>query len=156
VDVIQETEISNLWILPCGTAPSNPAELLTRDRFDEFLNLVRECYDLVIIDSPPLLAVSDAATIAPRVDGVVLTVRIMKNGGPAAVHAKEMLAAVDTNILGVVVNDVDENKTYRQAYYGQKYGYGYGYRRKYGYGHRYTYGDERETNGEKKLEKFSG
>jgi len=95
---------------------------------------LRGHYDLVIIDSAPLLPVSDSASIAPRVDGVLLTVRITKNGGPGAIHARDMLAAVEANIVGVVVNDVDQNKEYRSAYYGRKYGYGYGgYRRKYGY-----------------------
>lgn len=148
-DAVQDTQVPNLSILPCGTIPDNPSELLTLDRLDEVLELMREQYDLVLIDSPPLLAVSDAATIASRVDGVLLTIRICKNGGPAAIHAKEMLAAVDANVVGVVVNEVEENKTYRQAYYGRKYGYGYGYKRKYGY----TYGDDAKKNGSKKKEK---
>lgn len=132
-EAVQPTEVPNLWILPCGSLPSNPSELLTVNQFDEFINMAREHYDLVILDSPPLLAVSDAAIIAPRVDGVLLTIRISKNGGPAAIHAKEMLDSVGGMILGVVVNDVEENQSYRRAYYGRKYGYGYGY----GYGNRY-------------------
>lgn len=152
-EAVQPTGVSNLWILPCGSLPSNPSELLTVDQLDEFLSMAREHYDLVIMDSPPLLAVSDAAIIAPRVDGVLLTIRISKNGGPAAIHAKEMLDSVGGVILGVVVNDVEENRSYRRAYYGRKYGYGYGYGYGSKYRHKYYAADQQESNGRKHKDK---
>src|SRR6202011_4646557 len=80
VDAIQESGVPNLWLLPCGPLPPNPAELLTRPRFNEFLDPIRVQYDFVLIATPPLLAVTDPSVVAPRVDGVLLVIRVSKNG----------------------------------------------------------------------------
>jgi Mrp family chromosome partitioning ATPase len=86
--------------------PGNPAELLTSPRFAELLEGLRAEYDIVLIDTPPVLAVTDPCVVAPRVDGVVLTIRLSKKSGPQAERAREMLSALGVNILGVVVNGV--------------------------------------------------
>jgi polysaccharide biosynthesis transport protein len=96
--------VPGLWLLPCGKRPANPAELLTSPRFVEVLQELRERFDIVLLDTPPILAVSDPSVVAPRVDGVILTVRVTKNGRPAAVRAKEVLTSLGANVLGVVVN----------------------------------------------------
>jgi capsular exopolysaccharide synthesis family protein len=75
-DVIQQTAVRDLWVLPCGPRPPDPAELLTSPRFPELLDLLRERYEYVVLDSSPLLAVTDPSVVAPRVDGVLLTLRI--------------------------------------------------------------------------------
>ena len=129
-DVIQSVDVENLSILPGGPHPSNPSELLTSPKFDELVTLLSERYDLIIIDSPPALAVSDPATIASRVDGVLLVLRITKDGRPEAVQAKQLLTSVGAQMLGVVVNGWHQASGYGYGYYGQGYGYGYGY----GYG----------------------
>lgn len=121
-EVIQPTAVPGLSLLPCGPLPPNPAELLTSARFKEMLDVLRDDFDFVIVDTPPLLAVSDPSVVAPRVDGVLLAVRIAKNTRPHAERAKEILTSMDANVLGVVVNGVD-----REANYGYEYGYGYGY-----------------------------
>ncbi|MCY2993762.1 MAG: polysaccharide biosynthesis tyrosine autokinase [Planctomycetota bacterium] len=130
-DAIQDSQIRNLWILPCGPLPPDPAELLTSPRFPELLNLLRDQYDYVLVDSAPLLPVTDASVVAPRVDGVLLTVRLSKHGRPTAERAKEILNTLDATALGVVVNGVES---------GGAGGYGYGYG--YGYGDGYGDGDE--------------
>ncbi len=114
--------VPNLWILPCGPLPPNPAELLTSPRFKEFLDQVRDQYDFVLVDTPPLLAVTDPSVVAPRVDGVLLVIRVSKNGRPQAERAKEILSTLGANILGVVVNGLDQHA---EAMYGfQHYHYG--------------------------------
>jgi polysaccharide biosynthesis transport protein len=106
-EAIQEHSIPGLWILPCGPIPPNPAELLTSPHFEEFLNYLREQFDFVIIDTPPLLAVTDPSIVAHHVDGVFLNIRFTKNGRPDAQRAKDILHSLKANIIGVVVNDSD-------------------------------------------------
>ena len=117
---IRTCEIENLYLMPCGERPANPAELLTRPKFQELLAELRERYDFVVIDSPPVLAVSDPSAVAPRVDGVLVVLRMSKNTRPAAERTREQLAGVGARILGVVVNASND----RAAGYG---GYGYTY-----------------------------
>jgi capsular exopolysaccharide synthesis family protein len=114
---VQPTAVPNLSVLPCGRRPPNPAELLTSPRFEDVLDDVRGSYDYILVDSPPLLAVSDPCTVAPRVDGLLLTIRVSKNGRPAAERARDLLAGVKANCLGVVVNGVGKQ--------GAMTGYGY-------------------------------
>lgn len=158
VDAVQPTSIENLFVLACGKRPSNPAELLSSVRFKDLLTLLREKFDYVVIDSPPLLAVSDPANVAAHVDGVVLTLRLRRNLKPIAGRAVDMLRSVDANLIGVVVNGVSGRDGYgsggyrygSSSYgYGGKYGgrgygaqgaYGYGYGNSYGYGGTYGYG----------------
>jgi len=124
-DAIQSTAVPGLSILPCGPLPANPAELLTAPRFQELLAIFREKYDFVLIDTPALLAVSDGSVVAPRVDGVLLVIRISKNGRQLAERAKEVLTGLGVNILGVVVTALDRQSgpgMYSYAYY--HYGYG--------------------------------
>src|SRR5262249_3549316 len=66
------TAVPGLWLLPCGPVPPNPAELLTSPRFKHLLDEMREQYDFVLVDTPPLLAVTDPCVVAPRVDGLFL------------------------------------------------------------------------------------
>ncbi|MAT14140.1 MAG: hypothetical protein CMJ46_02605 [Planctomyces sp.] len=106
-DAIQETEVENLTALPCGPVPENPAELLNQESFSRLLAVVREQYDFVVIDSPPLLVVSDATAVAPRADVVILNLRFKKNGRPEALRAIEILNGVAANILGVTMTGYD-------------------------------------------------
>lgn len=137
-DAIQATEVPNLWSLPCGPRPDNPAELLTSHRFDELLATLREKYDFVIVDTPPMLAVTDPGTVAPRVDGVLLTIRINKRTRVEAMRATSMLHSLGANVLGVVVNGVTGEHGYGYRKYGSSSYYNY----KYGYGYSYGYGEK--------------
>jgi capsular exopolysaccharide synthesis family protein len=124
-DVIQPTAVPGLFVLPCGPIPANPAELLTLPQFQEILGVLREQYDFVIIDTPPLLAVTDPCIVVPHVDGVILTVRISKNARPHAIRAREILAGLKATVLGVVVNGVGGDS---QGYGYDSYRYGYTYK----------------------------
>jgi capsular exopolysaccharide synthesis family protein len=98
--------VTGLSVLTCGTVPPNPAELLTSPRFKELLETMRARYDYVLIDTPPLLAVTDPCVVAARADGVFLTLRLTRKGRPNAERAREILAGLNAKILGVVVNGV--------------------------------------------------
>ena len=147
-DAIQETGIENLYSLSCGPKPSNPSELLSSPRYGELIDLLREKFDYVIIDTPPLMAVTDPAVVATRVDGILLTIRISKRSQQDCVRSAELLASLGANQLGVIVNGVDARDKYG--------GYGYGGYRQYGsktYGNvgyggsYYSYGyDDRYTS----------
>lgn len=127
-DSWRATGIINLSVMCCGTRPPNPAELLTSPRFIEAIDEARKAFDIVIIDTPPLLAVSDPCIIAARVDGVVLTMRLRKEGRPLAERAGEILGGLDARILGVVVNGCDPSGSHGyKGYYGYKYNYYYSY-----------------------------
>jgi len=123
-DVIQQTAIPNLWAMPCGPRPHNPADLLTSPRFKELIDTLRDQHDFVIIDTPPILAVTDASVVAPRVDAVLLVVRLTKHARDGATRATEMLGALGARILGVVVNGLGKASGY--GYSGSRYG-GYRY-----------------------------
>jgi capsular exopolysaccharide synthesis family protein len=132
LDAVQATAIPGVSLLPCGKRPDNPAELLTSPLFPEMIERLREEYDFVLIDTPPLLVVSDASAVAPRADGVLMVVRLSKNGRPAAERAKELLSSVGAKILGVVVNGVgrgpgSNNYDYNQYYRYYDYQYSYEY-----------------------------
>jgi capsular exopolysaccharide synthesis family protein len=144
-DAIYASPVTNLSIMPGGKRPSNPAELLSSRRFKHLIDLLREKFDIIIIDTPPLLAVSDPGAVAAIVDGVVLTMRLRRNVKPLATRATKILESVDARLLGVVVNGVSSEAGYGYSYgyndyrYAYRYGsnYRYGYGGKYGYGGRY-------------------
>jgi capsular exopolysaccharide synthesis family protein len=142
-DAVHAVEVQNLSVIPCGPIPTNPAELLNSPRFKEVVDLLRERYDFVIVDTPPLLVVSDPCIVTPTVDGVLMTIRASKNGRPDAERAKEILDTLSATCLGVVVNGMDSEGGYGY-YYGSyyKYGYYYGY-----YADKYESETPAETNG---------
>lgn len=135
-EVTYSTCIANLSLMPGGKRPSNPAELLSSSRFSQLLEILKEKYDIIIIDTPPALAVSDPSVVASLVDGVVLAMRLRRNVKPLATRAFRVLESVDAQILGVVVNGVST-----EAAYGG-YGYNYSYNDyRYSYRSNYNYAD---------------
>jgi capsular exopolysaccharide synthesis family protein len=113
-DVIQQTAVNNLWLLPAGPVPSDACELFTSPRFRELINLVRDSYDHVLIDTEPLLVASDPGVIATHTDGVVLTLRLTRDSRQRARRAKQMLERQDAKILGVVVNRLSSAELKRE------------------------------------------
>lgn len=137
-EVTYTTSIANLSLMAGGKRPNNPAELLASNRFAEIVEVLREKYDIVIIDTPPLLAVSDPSVVASLVDGVVLTMRLRRNVKPLATRSFRVLEAVDAKILGVVVNGVSTEAAYGGYGYNYSYNdYRYSYRSNYNYGYGY-------------------
>lgn len=147
-EAIQKSTVENLDILTCGRRPGNPAELLSSQRFQDVILQLREMYDYVILDTPPVLVVSDPATVASVSDGVILTVRLRRNLKPIAIRASQMLHAMNANMIGVVVNGVGVGANgygyggYRYDSYDNYGGKGYGKSGYggYGYGGTYQYG----------------
>lgn len=105
--VVKETRDAGLSVILAGPLPPNPAELLTLPRFEDLLSYLREQYDFVLIDTPALLSVTDPSVVAPRVDGVLLAIRLTKNGRPDAERARELLESIGTRLIGVVINGTD-------------------------------------------------
>jgi capsular exopolysaccharide synthesis family protein len=120
-DAIQDCALQeDLYLLPAGGRPNNPGEIVTSMEFRNLIEALREKFDYVLIDSPPVLPVSDPATIASIVDGVYLVTRIRKGVKLTSQKAKETLDRVGANWLGVIVNGLDENPHYSE--YGYQYG----------------------------------
>lgn len=132
-EAIMPSVVNNLFILPSGPRPSNPAEVLTSPKLPEIIEELRNQFDVVLIDTSPLLSVSDPAIVASRVDGVMLLIRLSRNSRPAAMRAKEILDGLGANLLGVVVNRSEEANT--------PYGYSYQYAYEYAYAYKADDGD---------------
>lgn len=107
LDVKLSTEVPGLDIVPCGPIPPNPSELLHTDRFRRFLETMREHYDIVIFDSPPIGAVTDAAILGGQLDGVIVVVRSQSTTRDALRVTVRQLRDVGGRILGAIFNDVD-------------------------------------------------
>jgi capsular exopolysaccharide synthesis family protein len=122
--VVQPSGVEGLAVLPCGPIPPNPAELLTSPRFQEALKALDAQYDFVLVDTPPLLAVTDPSSVVPCVDGVLVVIRFSRHARPKAERARDMLAALGARVLGVIVNGVGDRGFARHGY--EQYHYGYG------------------------------
>jgi capsular exopolysaccharide synthesis family protein len=123
---VKTTDVPNLFVLPCGPVPPNPAELLHTERFREVLGQVADRFDRIVFDTPPLIAVADAAVLSTAVDGVMLVTRFRKTTRDVARRVLRSLRDVNAPVLGVVMNDVDlESREYGYYYY-RRYGYYYG------------------------------
>lgn len=105
-EVIEPTHIENLSIMTSGTIPTNPADLLASTSLDSVLKQLRERYDIVLIDSPELLSVTDAQLIAARCDGVVVVVKAGKTKKQQVTKAINRLDHVKAKLLGVVLNQI--------------------------------------------------
>ncbi len=104
---IQQIEGGNLFIIPAGPIPPDPPELMASRRMSDVLTLLKAHFTYIVIDTPPSLALSDALTLAPEVDGVFLVVRSGKTHRDAARATAERIAGVGAALLGAVLNDVD-------------------------------------------------
>ncbi|WP_368895613.1 CpsD/CapB family tyrosine-protein kinase [Priestia megaterium] len=115
---VQESEIPHLSVLTSGPIPPNPSELLASAQMAELLKEMKEQFDMVIFDTPPILAVADAQILANQVDGTILVVSSGKTEKDAALKSKELLSNAKSKLLGVVLNNrkVEEGNYY--YYYG--------------------------------------
>lgn len=122
-DVIKETSVKGLFILTAGNIPPNPSELLNSEKMRNIISVFKSKVDTIVIDSPPILAVADALVLAPRVDGVVLVINPKKTKRAMFNESVNQLRQVNANILGVVINGVNQRQSYRR-YYRKGYYYG--------------------------------
>lgn len=132
--VVYKTNVPDFYFLPTGKFPSAPTELLGKPRFHNMIDKLRETFDYVFFDTPPIGAVVDAIVVAQECDGSILVVSADKISRRLAADYTSQLSQANDNLLGVILNKVDMKS--------RRYGYGYGYGRKYGYGYGYGYGSE--------------
>jgi len=120
--------INNLHVIPTGPIPPNPADLLSSHRLAEMVTELRKRYKFIVIDSPPIMAATDAVILSVAVDGVLLVVRSGSTPKEAIMRTRDLLASVKCRMLGVVLNAVDSSSSdyyYSYRYYPYSYG-GYG------------------------------
>ncbi|HMO15727.1 MAG TPA: polysaccharide biosynthesis tyrosine autokinase [Pirellulaceae bacterium] len=141
-EAIQPTFQENLFIMTCGNRPMNPGEMVTSSGFANLLESLRDDYDFIILDSPPVIPVADPATMATLVDGLYMVFRIRRGVKIAAERARETLSRVHARLLGVIVNGLDENPHYND-YAGYQYPYYSGYGRRYQEKMEQEYSDEK-------------
>ncbi|WP_338449647.1 CpsD/CapB family tyrosine-protein kinase [Niallia oryzisoli] len=120
-DVIKESLEENLYVLTSGPIPPNPAELLGSKAMELFMEQVQDDFDVVLYDTPPLLAVTDAQIMASKCDGTILVVSSGKTETEQAVKAKELLAAANSHIIGVVLNNKKLQSNNYYYYYGNNH-----------------------------------
>jgi len=129
---VRSTVLPTLFVLPAGTPPPNPAELLASANMGDILTQLREQYDHIVIDTPPALSVTDAVIMSTRADAVVLVIRSGQTTKQALRRARDILARVNAKVAGVLLNAADLTSP--------DYYYYYEYRGKYG--NRYYQADD--------------
>jgi polysaccharide biosynthesis transport protein len=119
--------IPNLAAIPTGPLPPNPADLLSSHKLSEAIAELRTKYKFVVIDSPPIMAATDAVILSVQTDGVLLVVRSGETPKEAFTRTRDLLVSVKCHLLGVVLNAVDSSAPdyyYSYRYYPYSYGYG--------------------------------
>ncbi|MFC0272295.1 CpsD/CapB family tyrosine-protein kinase [Metabacillus herbersteinensis] len=119
-DAVRLTAQENLFVLSSGPIPPNPSELLGSKGMMAFIEEAKETYDIIILDTPPVLAVTDAQVLSNLVDGVVLVVSSGKTEIDSAKKAKELLDNAKAKILGSVLNNKKQDESAQYYYYGGK------------------------------------
>ena len=130
-EALHTTAVPNLDLLPCGPPPPNPSDLLGLPSLVSTLQDLKERYDTVILDSPPVIPVSDPRILCGLVDGIMLVVKVGRTTNESLQLVRRELSAVSAHVLGVLLNDLDVRK--------RGYGYGYGYMYGYYGGDKYGY-----------------
>ena len=127
-DVLRTPGLENLHILTCGGIPSNPSELLSQERTRQVIQELKDSYDVVLVDGPPLLPVADSVILGALMDGVVLVYQVGKVGRGVLKRSKVQLDNVGAKVWGIVLNDLtpdlsefkDESQYYRHYYYKEE------------------------------------
>ena len=132
---VSKTDVDNLSILTAGKIPPNPTELLASDRMDKLLGFVREHYDCVFIDTPPINIVTDATVFAQNTTGYIVIVKTDTTKVPEVKTAVQTLESIGSSILGFILNDANSDKNKYYSYY-RKYSRSYAYNYKYSYGNK--------------------
>jgi capsular exopolysaccharide synthesis family protein len=126
-DAIRSSAVEGLDILPCGPLPANPSEILNSKTFADLVEQLSQRYDTVVIDSPPVLPVTDARILAAFCDVTILALRAEKSTRKGALYARDVLLSVGGKLLGTIVNDVPRRRGRYGYYYGKDSVYAYGY-----------------------------
>ena len=130
-DVVCATDVPNLHVIPSGPIPPNPSEILGSKKMQALIEELKQKYDKIIIDSPPIALVTDSLMLAHAVDGIVFIVRAGSTPKKIAGDAVEAIKGIGAKVLGAVINALDTHKAGYHYYANYPYHYGY-----------YSYGDE--------------
>jgi capsular exopolysaccharide synthesis family protein len=128
--VLRKSLLDNLTIVPSGILPPNPSELLGSAAMENFLKRLKADFDVILFDSPPVIAVTDAAILCSKVDGAILVISAETTDREAVIRAKSLLDNVNARVVGALLNNVDINSGYGSYYYYSYYHYYYGGRSK--------------------------
>ena len=127
-EVTKHDDETNVDFITCGTVPKTPAELLASAKMDEFLEEVKQKYDYIFIDAPPVMVVTDALVLAPKVSGTFVIARQDYTDKEGHKEAVGKLSFIGCNPAGIILNGTTKRRSgYRYKYYN-KYGYKYGYK----------------------------
>jgi tyrosine-protein kinase Etk/Wzc len=149
-EIIDNCRVENLHIICCGSIPPNPAEMLSTDKMRKFMEEMRESYDVIILDSPPVLAVADPVILSTLVDGVIFVVSASRTTFHSTELSFERVERVGGKVLGIVLNKFDPRRAYGGYYnYKSKYYYNYYYNNK-----TYYSSEEVDINNDQVLERL--
>lgn len=143
-DVIVKTNIHNLYITPAGPIPPNPAELIETKEMETFVQRIREDFDMIVMDTPPIAIVTDAVLLSRFSDAVIFVVRQNYSTKDVIHLVDDLHLKKDIKNIGILINDIKASSYYG---YGRRYNYGYGY----GYGYNYAYGQDYYNESPQKL-----
>lgn len=137
---VSKTDIENLSILTAGKIPPNPAELLASARMDQLLEFVKERYDCVLIDTPPINLVTDSTAFASKATGYIIVVKLETTDMQEVKMTVNSLRHIGAPIVGFIMNDTNASgkrysRYYKRGYYHSKYKYNYNYNYNYNYGY---------------------
>lgn len=124
--IVRPVGIETLSLIPSGPIPPNPSELLGMSKLDELLVTIKGLFDIIIIDTTPIIGLTDAIVLGPKVDGIFIVIEVEKTPVKLAMQAKDSLKMVKANIIGAILNKVPVERN--------SYGYGYGYNYLYYHG----------------------
>jgi len=124
-DVIRQTEVPNLSLITCGDIPPNPSELLASQRLKNFMERMKEKFDIILFDTPPVIAVTDATVLSQLTDALLLVVRAGSTDVRVLERSIELLKHVNANLIGAVLNGVNISTGYDSYYYYYRYYYYY-------------------------------
>ena len=119
--VIAKSSIKNLYIVPSGVVPPNPSELLGSKKLAELIKKLEGEWDMVLFDSPPLVAVTDATMISKEIDKIIIVVKVGQTENSAFEHTINALKNVSAPIGGIILNAVTESHNYGYYYYYYQY-----------------------------------
>lgn len=119
-EAISETSVENLFVLTSGPIPPNPSELLSSKSMEQIFQTSEKLFDIILFDTPPLLAVTDAQILANRCEGTILVVYSGRTEKDQMLKAKELLDSAQSKLLGVVMNHKNMKDTNYYYYYGAK------------------------------------
>ena len=119
--IIKKTEVNNLYAVTSGIIPPNPSELLGSSKMRELIDTLEKEWDIILFDSPPLVAVTDATMVSKSIDKIIIVVKVGSTDKKAFEHTIQNLKNVDAPIGGIVLNAVTQNNRYGSYYYYYQY-----------------------------------